>query len=270
MVPDFHLHTVLCKHARGEPAEYVARAAELGLAEVCFTDHIPAPDGYDPRNRMTLDQVARYRAMITALPAAGAGAPVVHLGIEADYYEEGMPFLRAWLPRQTDLDFVLGSVHYLGRWGFDNPAERAVWDAVDVTHTWRSYFSLVGALAETRLADAVAHLDLPKKFGYRPPERALREMAAPALDRVADAGMALEINTSGLRRPVREIYPSPLLLEMARERGIPICFGSDAHAPDEVGFQFAAAVALARQAGYTQAVRFEKRRPAPYPLPGPA
>ena len=92
-------------------------------------------------------------------------------------------------------------------------------------------------------------------------------MAQPALDRVAEAGMAIEITSSGLRRPVREIYPSALLLSLARERDISICFGSDAHRPEEIAWQFNASLALARSAGYTHAVRFRRRRPLSYALP---
>jgi len=110
-------------------------------------------------------------------------------------------------------------------------------------------------------------LDLPKKFGHRPSDRDLKEMAQPALDRIAAAGMALEINSSGLRKPVHEIYPSALLLSLAKERDIPICFGSDAHRPEEVGWQFDAALALARSVGYTHAMQFRRRQQISYALP---
>ncbi len=266
MLPDYHIHTELCKHAQGPASAMAARAAALGLPELCFTDHAPAPDGYDAINRMDLDQFPRYRAMVAEQAAARPPGPRILFGIEADFYEGCEAFLRAWLPRQG-FDFALGSVHYLADWGFDNPDERAVWDSVDITATWRAYFRLIGRLADLRLMDAVGHLDLPKKFGHRPSDRDLAEMAKPALDRVAAAGMAIEINSSGLRRPVREIYPSPLLLALAREREIPICFGSDAHRPEEVGYAFAASLALARAAGYTRALRFRGRRPEPYDLP---
>lgn len=265
MLPDYHIHTLLCRHAEGEASAFCARAAKLDLPELCFTDHVPNPDGYDPVNRMRLDQFALYQSMVSDL--ARAEQPLVLFGIETDYYAGCERFLNEWLPRQA-FDLVLGSVHYLDTWGFDNPEERHVWDAVDVTQTWRNYFQLIGKLADSRLADVVGHLDLPKKFGHRPADRNLREMAQPALDRVATAGMAIEINTSGLRKPVREIYPSALLLSLAKERNIPICFGSDAHRPEEVGWQFDAALALARAAGYTQAVRFHRRRAGTYTLPG--
>ena len=302
MLADYHIHTELCQHAEGKVSAFRTRAVELGLPEICFTDHVPNPDGYDPVNRMRLDQFPLYRTMVADLAREGqpkseirgqrsevsnfsdltrAGKPVVLFGVEADYYDGCERFLRDWLPRQ-EFDLVIGSVHYIANWGFDNPDERHVWDSVDVTNTWQTYFDLIGKLADSRLtdsrltgrrladsrlADVVGHLDLPKKFGHRPSDRDLREMAQPTLDRVAEAGMAIEINSSGLRRPVHEIYPSALLLSLAKERDIPICFGSDAHRPEEVGWQFDASLALARSAGYTHAMHYRHRRPLPYALP---
>ena len=264
MLADYHIHTELCQHAEGKASAFRARAVELGLPEICFTDHVPNPDGYDPVNRMRLDQFPLYRTMVADL--ARASQSVVLFGIEADYYNGCERFLQDWLPRQ-EFDLVIGSVHYIDNWGFDNPDERHVWDSVDVTNTWAAYFNLIGKLADSRLADVVGHLDLPKKFGYRPSDQDLKEMAQPALDRVAAAGMAIEINSSGLRRPVHEIYPSALLLSLAKARDIPICFGSDAHRPEEVGWQFDASLALARSAGYTHAMHYRHRRPLPYALP---
>jgi histidinol-phosphatase (PHP family) len=85
-------------------------------------------------------------------------------------------------------------------------------------------------------------------------------MARPVLDRIARSGMGIELNTSGLRKPVGEIYPSPLIVSMAREREIPICFGSDAHCPEDVGDRFTLALDLAREAGYTEYFRIRQRR----------
>jgi histidinol-phosphatase (PHP family) len=266
MLADYHTHTVLCKHAKGTAAEYAEEAGRKGLPELCFTDHAPAPDGYDPKNRMVLGEFSAYVKSVAECHDS-AGLPVL-FGIEADYYEEAgcLEFLGKWLPAQR-FDLIVGSIHYIRGWGFDNPAERATWDSVDVAQSWREYFQLVGKLADTRLFDVVAHLDLPKKFGYRPRDKAVKEMVQPALDRIAAAGMGIELNTSGLRRPVKEIYPSPLILELAREREIPICFGSDAHTPQDVGYAFDQALKLAKEAGYRQCLRFRARQKQLVPLP---
>ncbi len=265
MIPDYHIHTPLCRHAEGEPAEFKARALRQGMAEIAFTDHLPNPDGYDPRARMAMEDWPAYRKMVRALRTPEP--PRVLFGAEADYYEGCERSLRPRLAGEK-LDLVIGSVHYLGDWCFDDPDRRRVWETVDVAGAWRAYFKLLARLADTRLVDVIGHLDLPKKFGYRPPDVVVKELAQPALDRIAAAGLAIEINSAGLRKPVAEIYPAPLLLALARERAIPVCFGSDAHRPEEVGWHFEQALRLARAAGYRQAVRFSARRPIAYDLPG--
>lgn len=264
MVPDYHIHTPLCRHAEGTPQDFKAHARRQGIGEIAFTDHMPNPDGYDPRFRMAMDDWPAYRDLVLAQQTDAP--PRVLFGVETDYYDGSEPFLRSWLPAQP-MDLILGSIHYLGSWCFDNPDERQVWDTVDVTGVWKTYFELLGRFAESRLVDVIGHLDLPKKFGYRPPDTAIREMAQPVLDRLARAGLVIEINSSGLRKPVREIYPSAMLLALARERDIPICFGSDAHRPEDVGDHFQESVKLAQEAGYTQAVRFSARQKTAYPLP---
>ncbi|MDI6775063.1 MAG: histidinol-phosphatase HisJ family protein [Verrucomicrobiota bacterium] len=264
---DYHLHTPLCKHAGGEPAAYLESAARKGIPAIAFVDHAPAPGGYDARHRMSMEEFPRYAGCVSALKE-GADRPVL-FGVEADYYDGCESFLRDWLRAQS-FDVVLGSIHYIGDWGFDCETALAQWPKADVKAVWKQYFRLMIKLADSRMYDVVAHPDLPKKFGFCPADRDIREMAQPALDRVAAAGMAIELNTSGLRWPVREIYPSPLALSLAFERGIPITFGSDAHSPADVGCGFDQAVRLARQIGYTTCGRFRARQQTPAPLPLPA
>jgi histidinol-phosphatase (PHP family) len=264
MIADYHMHTPLCKHAGGLPAQYLARAEELGLTEICLTDHCPAPDGYDPANRMEIESFPEYQAIYSDIREA-AKIPVL-FGIEADYYRGNDGFLERWLPEQG-FDYVLGSVHYVANWGIDNPAEINTWKTANVDDAWNEYFILVRELAETTLYDSVAHIDLPKKFAFRPKEALIPDIVAPALDSIAEADMAIEINTSGRRRTVHEIYPSPQILSMAKERDIPILFGSDAHRPQDVGADFVRAIELAKSAGYTEYVTYRQRERTVLPIP---
>ena len=260
---DTHIHTALCRHAEGLPIDYAQAAFTKGVPEICVTDHVPAPDGYDAGSRMVPEAFPAYLEAVADAARAYPGR--VRLGIEADYY----PGCEAYLPRFLDsapFDLVLGSVHFIGDWGFDNPATLERWSGADLRLVWSSYLDLICRMAKTGQFDVVSHFDLPKKFGHRLPETDLRELVSPALDVIAAAGMALELNTGGRRKPVAEIYPSLSVLKLVRERGIPILFGSDAHAPSEAGDGFAEAMSLARAAGYDSYVRFEKRTPRPFPL----
>ncbi|MEI6971534.1 MAG: histidinol-phosphatase HisJ family protein [bacterium] len=264
MLPDTHMHTPLCKHASGAPAEYREVARSLNMAELCFTDHAPNPDGVGALYGMDMSQFDDYRGMIRELQ--DGRQPTVFFGIEADYYPACRRHLSGWLSANS-FDLVLCSVHYLGNWGFDNPDEMDGWKSADVKGVWLRYFELLGEAAESRLFDVVGHIDLPKKFGHRLRDGILKEMAQPVLDKIAAAGMTVELNTGGLRKPAAEIYPSALLLSLARERGIPICFGSDAHEPQQVGQDFDKALRLAREAGYTDYMRFRRRAKMITPLP---
>jgi histidinol-phosphatase (PHP family) len=266
MLADYHMHTVLCRHARGTPEEYAAAAVRQGLAEICFTDHVPLDDQkFGPC--MVRSEFPAYQEMVARCRAT-AGLPVL-FGIEADYWPEPefMDLFRDWLPAQP-FDLVLGSVHAIRGWVFTNSgASLEKWKTVDVAAAWREYFDLVGQMADTRLFDIVGHLDSPKHSGFWPPESEIPDIVQPALDRIAAAGMGIDINTSGLIRPCKEIYPSPLILALARERGIPISFGSDAHAPQDVGRYFDQALRLAKDAGYTQCLRMRGRKKELVPLP---
>jgi histidinol-phosphatase (PHP family) len=266
MLADYHMHTPLCRHAYGTAEEYAAAAARKGLAEICFTDHSPAPDGLEQYG-MRLDEFPAYQEAV--LRCRESAAIPVLFGIEADFslQPEFQTFARNWLPAQP-FDLVLGSVHSMRGWLFTytgEPMER--WKTVDVAAVWREYFDMVGQLADTRLYDIVTHFDLAKHSGYWPPESQIPEIVQPALDRIAAAGMGIELNTSGLIRPCKEIYPSLLILVMARERGIPISFGSDAHGPADVGRYFDQALKLAKDAGYTQCLRMRGRTQQLVPLP---
>lgn len=255
--PDYHTHNELCKHARGTPADYVDAARRNGVAEIACTDHCPTDDGFGVAHRMALEQFSGYCEQVAEAKARSPDVRVL-LGIEADYYRGCEKFLAAHVERH-DFDVVLGSVHFLDYWseprygqGLSNPD--------DPVQLWRDYFERIGELAGTGLYDVVAHPDLPKRFGNEINRETFRDLALPALDRIAAAGLCIEINTSGAQHPHREFYPAFDFLQWAAERGIGLTFGSDAHDPERVGDGFADAVRLARAAGFTHARRFERRR----------
>ena len=242
---DSHLHTPLCGHAVGTPREYAEAALAAGLAGLCFTDHMPMPAWYDAPWRMRLDQLEEYVEGVRAVQREFAGRLDVRLGLEADYHPGTERFVAGVLEAYP-WDYVIGSVHYIGAWGFDNPEFVAEYEARPLDELYRDYYALVEGAARSGLFDALGHLDLPKKFGHRDPAPG---PALRALDVVAERGLALDFNTAGWRKPVAEAYPAPDLVREAAGRGIPFVLGSDAHAPGEVGFRFAEAAAQVAEAG---------------------
>lgn len=260
---DSHMHTPLCKHAVGTPTQYVQAAKDAGLEGIVITDHSPMPTWFDPEVRMELEELPFYHALLERVRAE-AGDFYVGIGLEADYHPGTEYFVKRLLS-SYDYDYIIGSVHYLGAWPFDNPRYASEFEERDLRAVYRAYFKLVAEAARTGLFHAIGHLDLPKVMGYRPPE-GYADLAEEALQVIAGEGLALDVNTAGWRKKAGEIYPSPELLERARALGIPVVLGSDAHRPEDVAHRFADAVKLLKSLGYTQAVVFRSGKPAPYAL----
>ena len=261
---DYHLHTSRCGHAEGGPEDYVSRALELGLAEIGFSDHFPLLHLRDPSLSMALEELPEYVREIGEVAERTTGL-TVRMGIEVDYVDGYVERL-AELLRPYPFDYVLGSVHYLDGWGFDDPRYVDGYRGRDILALWERYFQVLGDAAECGLFDVLAHPDLIKKFGYRPSGE-VSDIYRRCLDRLAEAGVVVEVNTAGLRKPVGEIYPAEEVLRMCLEREIPVTLGSDAHAPGEVGADFAAAAAMLRRVGYRELTVFRRRARSSIPLP---
>jgi histidinol-phosphatase (PHP family) len=256
--PDYHMHTPLCRHATGEPVEYARRAAEIGLTEIGFSDHSPMPrDDFDDW-RMFDRQLDEYAAKVL-LAQKQFPQLTIRLALEVDYLPGHEKWIRQ-LAKRHPWDYLIGSVHYVSEsWDIDNPAKLSEWKRRDAFEVWQIYFERLARAAKSGLFDIIGHADLPKKFGIRP-EPSCRPLYRDFVNAAAEAGCAIELNTAGLRKDCREIYPCAELLNLAFRRVVPITFGSDAHAPEEVGMNFAEAVELARSVGYRETCRFTRRQ----------
>jgi len=262
-LPDTHTHTYLCRHAGGTPIEYARAAADLGIPEIACTDHIPFPNDPNPALRMPREDFETYLDLVRE--AQEAGLCTVLLGIEADYQRDIVDGHVQSILELADYDLVLGSQHSGPFWDLAPGDPAATPETVEQIN--RTYYLRMAELAQTGLYDACAHFDIVKRAGVHAPEALLKEIVPPALDAVAAAGMAIEINTSGLVHAAGEPYPSPLILSLMNERDIPITFGSDAHDPTQVGRRFDLALSLARDAGYTHRASFRRRKITLVPLP---
>jgi histidinol-phosphatase (PHP family) len=285
MLVDCHTH--LQPHGQQPPMtierirEYLDAGAARGVTHVALTEHLfrfeeayalldgwwnddPDPQLASMAHRYWKDHVTGSVADYVRLVerAKSLGMPVL-LGLEMDWIHDRGDALRAFLA-PYDWDIVLGSVHYIGAWGFDDPQFLDEWSRRDAAGAWADYGVLVGELAATGLADVLAHPDLPKVFGHRPTDETPLHNAI--LDAAAVHGTALELNSNGIRR-CQEIYPAMPLLERAFARGLPITLSSDAHQPARVGADFDALIAWARRAGYAEASYVEHRARVFYSLP---
>lgn len=252
---DCHVHTACCGHASGSVDQIVGAAIFAGLGGIVLTEHLPLPVDLDPGRQVSPceEDFTAYARDVVAIAERVRGLDVV-LGAEAD-----------WLPGREDesesvrrtatelgVKVLLGSVHILDAWAFDDPHTVDEWDSRDVDAVWTRYFEVWCDAARRGRFDVMAHPDLVKKFGHRPTMdlRGLYEEAARA---AADGGVMIEVSTAGLRKPVGELYPGPELLKAFRLAGVAATVGSDAHSPSEVGRDIGLAYDALQEAGYERA-----------------
>jgi len=265
MIADYHTHTPLCHHASGTPEEYVDAAVAAGLGEFGISDHAPqSPEPYDDW-RMAAADLPRYLDWIAQARAHADGRIPVRAGIECDW----IPGNHAWieeLAARYNWDYLIGSIHYLDGWDFDNPKWLGHWAEVDLENLWARYWQAYAEMAGTGLFDILAHADLVKKFGFVPADDPARHYE-PAVEAILASGAAIEINTAGWYKPCDEAYPAPGFLQLAAMAGIPLVISSDAHAPDEVARDFLRAIDLAHECGFTETLIFQGRSRTAVPLP---
>jgi histidinol-phosphatase (PHP family) len=253
MKVDLHNHTPLCNHAQGAMQEYIEAALACNTEIFGFSDH--APMDFDPHYRMDFNQMAQYEADIHAMQKRYKGKITILAGYEVDFLEGHIDqrVLRA------DVDYLIGSVHFIDKWGFDNPEFIGRYDEEDIDTIWIKYFNAVEAMAQTGYFQIVGHFDLIKVFKFMPTKK-ISTLAHKALVAIQKANMALELNVAGYRKPIKEAYPSRELLQEAFALGIPITFGSDAHQPQQVGLYTQEITTLAKEVGYTECVYFQKKK----------
>ena len=191
---DTHTHTHLCRHAGGIPLDYARAAAERGIPEIACTDHIPFPNDPCPSIRMTREEFDLYLGLVRE--AQQAHLCTVLLGIEADYQRDLVHGHIQEILDSADFDIVLGSLHTGPFWDLTPGDPTATPEFVE--QMWRTYFLRMTELAHTHLYDVCSHFDIVKRCGIHAPMALITEIVPPALDAVAEAGMAIEINTSGI------------------------------------------------------------------------
>jgi histidinol-phosphatase (PHP family) len=248
---------------------FVEQAERAGIGEFGFSEHV-----YRFREALEIwrhpfwveqavDRLDEYVEFLLSM--RDSGYPV-KLGLEVDYVPGREEEIAALLEGRP-LDFVIGSVHFIADRAVDHEGYDA-WREAAPDEVWREYFETVAQAGASGLFDILAHLDLVKVWGAgRPaPSQPPSSYYDLAIERLRGSDVVVELSTAGLRKPVREMYPSAQLLRRCVEAGKAIVLSSDAHVPDDVGFAYDRAVEALREAGVDELAVFEGRRRRLEPL----
>jgi histidinol-phosphatase (PHP family) len=272
VLTDYHLH--LRPDDTGEAERYftaenvdryLAAAEEHGIEELGVSEHVYRftqaleiwrHPYWQDQARDDLDEYCEF-----------VRGTSLRLGIECDFVPGSEDRIENLLER--DFDYVVGSVHFLGEVGALDDRRYDIWERIgDPDALWADYFRWQAELVRSGLFDIVSHPDLVKLWGRdRPaPERDPRFHYEPLIEAIAESGIAVEVSTAGLRKPVEEIYPSRAFAEMCVEAGAEFALSSDAHAPDQVGFGYDQAMEFLGSLGIDRICVFEGRERRLEPL----
>jgi histidinol-phosphatase (PHP family) len=273
MLTDYHVH-LRPDELEATPGEYfteenveryVEAASEAGISELGVSEHVyrftDALQVWDHPfwEQNARDDLAAYCDFVRETP--------LRLGIEMDFIA-GREDRIANLLDSHQLDYVIGSVHFLAEGGVDHDGYD-VWERVgDPDRVWARYFETLAEAAGSGLFDVLAHPDLVKIWGDRrpAPARDPRFHYEPAVEAIAESGVAVEVSTAGLRKPVGELYPSSAFADMCVEAGAAFSLSSDAHVPEHVGYEYESTVKAMREWGIREVAVFEGRQRRMEPL----
>ena len=275
MLTDYHVHlrpddrdaTPERYFTPGNADRYRTVAQERGIEELGVAEHV-----YRFAQSLEVWDHALWREHarddLDAYCAFVREETDLRLGIEADFVA-GREDRMATLLEARDWDYVVGSIHFLRDQAVDHP-DYDVWGmrGHEPDKVWREYFELLGEAAATGMFDILAHPDLVKMWGAERPRPGgdLRRFYDIAMEGIADSGIAVELSTAGLRKPVGEVYPDRAFLEMVVDAGNPIALSSDAHTPDQLGHAYPRAVELLTDLGVTEIAVFDRRERRLEPL----
>jgi histidinol-phosphatase (PHP family) len=249
---DYHIHTTF-SDGKSDPEEYIVPAIAAGMKEIGFSEHLNlGVAGQD----WCMDP-ARIHEYISYIEKLRKQTPDIKIktGLEVDYFPGKEVEIYKFI-NGLDLDYVIGSVHYLGERTVDSGPD--FYKDKDIDEIYDSFFSLVNEAVASGLFDIIAHCDLVRIYNFMPaanPEHYYLTLAEKM--RIHD--VAFEINTNGRNRPLGDFYPDRRFLKIFNEKKIPVCVNSDAHLPLRAGQYFDEAYMLLKEAGFEEMAVFNKR-----------
>jgi histidinol-phosphatase (PHP family) len=249
---DYHMHSSY-SDGRSVPEDYISPAIDAGLSEIGFSDHLSLFNYTDSLN-LNPANVPAYIRHLQNLQRNNLGIEI-KIGLEVDFFEGKEEEIRSFL-NPLPLDYIIGSVHYLGEKTVDVGPE--FYEGKSIDRLFEAYFDSVVTAVSSGLFDIIGHCDLIRIYGYKPTinlEPFYRKLARTL--KIHD--VAFEVNTNGRNRPLADFYPDRQFLHIFRDENVPVCVNSDAHMPSRVGQYFDEAYELLRYIGFTEMAVFDKR-----------
>ncbi|TFG28933.1 MAG: histidinol-phosphatase HisJ [Promethearchaeota archaeon] len=276
ILEDWHTHSEICHHAVGSIEDYIQKAIEKNLTTIGICDHFP----YEylknieripySEYAMELGEIESYISTVEALREKYDSKINTRVAFEIDFFVNQEKALNFHLNKVKErLDYIIGSIHILnfhdgrGAWGFDDSRFREDFKYYGSDKVYLEYFKTQQKMLKSKKfeLDIIGHFDLPKKFNDLPFDKELiNNHTSKTLELIRKRDLTMEINTGGLRKEVKQQYPSKEIIKEIYEKDIPVLLGSDAHAPDEVAYEFRNMIKILKEIGFNQLAHYSNRK----------
>lgn len=265
---DMHTHHTRCGHARGSIRDYIEAGIKGGLQVIGISDHSPyfgeQADHAQPKIAMAKNVFPHYVAEVLALKEEYRGRIEVLLGVESDFYPQHAELYRSIFDKYP-FDYIIGSVHQSGGVSVFNKKRFKGLSEEEKVKQKEQYYELISHSAKSGMFQILGHIDAMK--GFYP---AFSDIRTDAVDKtlqiIGEAGIAIEVNTSGKTKDVGGWYPSDEILERALHYGVSVTFGSDAHDPGRVGDDWELVARRLQEIGFDHWVYYSRKTRHAVPL----
>lgn len=271
LLTDYHVHLETGPYTIEWVQQYLLTANSRGIKDIGFSEH-----GYRFKQSKQIlynpwvakhqtEDIEQYVELV--LEAKKIGLPV-KLGLELDYIPGKEREIEDFL-NPYPWDYVIGSVHWIDSWGFDIYEMKSQWSNSNIIDVYKLYYERVEQLVQSQLFDILGHIDVIKVFGHKPEEEykdMLHDIYSNLVSIIKKNNITVEMSTAGLRKPVKELYPDPIIMKLLAENNIPMIINSDAHHPEHVGYDYDKGIEYLRKNGINNISTFENRIKTMVPL----
>ena len=249
---DYHTHSIL-SDGKDSYEDMIQIAITKGLDEIGFSDHVCLrPVNWAVR----LNDIPVMSQQILDLKYKYEDQIKIKYGIEVDYFPGRENEINE-LIESIPVDYVIGSIHFIGDWNFDT--DQSLYGKWSNDKLYEKYFHLVQQAAISGLFDIIGHIDIIKKFRIYP-ETNQDKLFEDTIKIIKAQDLVVELNTGGLDRPCAEYTPGSKILEMCFKHHVPVTLSSDAHQAVQIARHYEDACRLLAQVGYTEIAGFNHRK----------
>lgn len=271
MLTDYHIHLETGPYTIEWVEQYLLTAKTRGIIDIGFSEH-----GYRFKQSKSIlynpwiashqtEDIEQYVELILKAKKMGLS---VKLGLELDYIPGKEREIEDFL-KPYPWDYIIGSVHWIDSWGFDIDEMKSQWDNNKIIDVYKLYYERVEQLVQSQLFDILGHIDVIKVFGHKPGEEykdILEDIYSNLITLIKKNNITIEMSTAGLRKPVKELYPDPTIMQLLANNHIPMIINSDAHRPEHVGYDYDKGIKYLREYGINTIATFENRTKNMVPL----